>query len=403
MSFSTACAQVDATIRRARSLFSSGAEPSTAGVAAASLRSAAQGTLGARSRMGELSGVLVEEHGAFVNRSASALVTSADADGALGSSLQKAASVTQRGAGQLDTVLAETRETIAAAAGARSPAAQRAVLAALKSQVMRAQTLVETTQQTATQLASEIRGLRYGPLPVSGPDDHIVDTDDDEDRRVQLVDNNVETPPAPPQPGQPVDPANPFVGDPRFGHWEDVPPPPPYVGSSPPPLKPEMRPFPEDTPLKVGPTTGMYSPGKTWIGDIDPPAVQGREGYRFRMAGQEATTITRMVNNDGVWQQQRWVQNVYEYQRNTSFVFGGDVGLRGIDGRTGDLGGLPPIQNIDHEWKPISLPQIAVLSAKNPEITYYLPDGCGGSVTFDGGVSVNPAMPKPIPVMTRPR
>ncbi|GAC1407691.1 MAG: hypothetical protein NVS4B6_21090 [Mycobacterium sp.] len=64
-------------------------------------------------------------------------------------------------------------------------------------------------------------------------------------------------------------------------------------------------------------------------------------------------------------------------------------------------GGLPPIQNIDHDWKPITLPQIAALSADNADTTFYLPDGCGGTVKFNGGVSVNPA--NPIPIMTRPR
>ena len=58
--------------------------------------------------------------------------------------------------------------------------------------------------------------------------------------------------PQPPVPGQPVDPANPFTGDPNFGNWEDVPVPPPYVGATPPPLKPEYRPLPDDSPLKTG-------------------------------------------------------------------------------------------------------------------------------------------------------
>ena len=99
---------------------------------------------------------------------------------------------------------------------------------------------------------------------------------------------------------------------------------------------------PTDTPLKVGPTTGMYVPGKTWIADEDAPAVQFQEGYRFRIAGTEATDITRVVvDANGETQVQRWVGNVYEYQRNTS------------TSATGDLAGLPPIQNIDQTWKPI--------------------------------------------------
>ena len=84
-------------------------------------------------------------------------------------------------------------------------------------------------------------------------------------------------------------------------------------------------------------------------------------------------------------------------------MFGGDVGLKQLGGDGGDIGGLPPLQNIDHDWKPISLPQIATLSANDADTTYYLPGGCGGSIRFDGGVSPNPANPSPIPIMTRPR
>jgi hypothetical protein len=196
-----------------------------------------------------------------------------------------------------------------------------------------------------------------------------------------------ELPRNPITPGRPADPANTWVGDERFGQWETLPLPPtgPYA-----PLKPEYRPFPDGTPLKVGGTTGMYTPGKTWIVDDDAPYVLYQEEYRFRMAGTEATDITRVANVNGQPQVQRWVANVYEYQRNTS------------TGGGNDLGGLPPIQNIDHDWKPISLPDIAKVSANNGGTTYYLPDGCGGSVKFFDGVPAN-ATPMQTPVMTRPR
>jgi hypothetical protein len=188
-------------------------------------------------------------------------------------------------------------------------------------------------------------------------------------------------------PGQPADPANPFVGNPIFGQWETVSTSPtgPYG-----PLKPEYRPYPEGDPLKVGPTTGMYVPGQTWVADEDAPIVQYREGYKFRIAGTEATTITRTVNVNGQVQVQRWVANVYEYQRNTTYSAGGDFGA------------IPPVQTIDQTWKPISLPEIATLSAANAGTTYYLPDGCGGTVNYVGGVVEN-AGPPPTPIMTRPR
>jgi hypothetical protein len=201
---------------------------------------------------------------------------------------------------------------------------------------------------------------------------------------IQAVTNTKE---GPVLPGQPADPADPFVGNPIFGQWETVSTSPtgPYG-----PLKPEYRPYPGGDPLKVGPTTGMYVPGQTWVADEDAPIVQYREGYKFRIAGTEATTITRTVNVNGQVQVQRWVANVYEYQRNTSYSAGGD------------FAGLPPRQIIDQTWKPISLPEIATLSATNPGTTYYLPDGCGGTVNYVGGVVEN-AGPPPTPIMTRPR
>lgn len=87
---------------------------------------------------------------------------------------------------------------------------------------------------------------------------------------------------------------------------------------------------------------------------------------------------------------QRWVANVYEYQRNTSVVPGGD------------FGGLPPVQNVDRTWERIYLPEVATISASNPGTTYYLPDGCGGTVDFVGGAVASNA-PPPTPIMTQPR
>lgn len=211
--------------------------------------------------------------------------------------------------------------------------------------------------------------------------------------RVQNVSNGGEhdTPPPAPQAGEPVGPDTPWwVGDERFGHWEQVPPAAPYVGATPPPLKDHYTAFPPNNPGPVGPTTGMYTPGQSWIGDIDAPIVAGQEGYKFRIAGFDQTTTTRMSYVNGQWQQQRWVQNVYEYQRNTSYAAGGD------------LAGLPPIQNIDNTWKPISLSQIVQLSAHNPSVTYYLPNDCGGTTNFNNGAAPDPGSSQP-PIMTRPR
>jgi hypothetical protein len=189
-------------------------------------------------------------------------------------------------------------------------------------------------------------------------------------------------------PGRSANPADPFVGNLNFGQWETFSTSPngPYA-----PLMDQYRPFDDNPPIKTGPSTGMYVPGKTWLADADAPILQHRESYRFRIAGTDATDITRVVKVNGETQVQRWVANVYQYQRNTSNSLGGS------------LEGLPPLQFFDQAWKRISLPQVAALSATNEDITYYLPDGCGGSVDFVGGLAHSKNVAPQIPIMTRPR
>lgn len=198
-----------------------------------------------------------------------------------------------------------------------------------------------------------------------------------------------ESPPAPPRAGQPVDPTDPYVGNENLGHWENVGPPPRYVGVTPPPLTAEHRPFRDDLPIRTGPSTGMYTPGKTWLNDEDEPIIHAQEAYSFRIAGTRATTTTRMVKPNGRWQQQRWAANVYEAKRHSAAVWGND------------LAGLGQAQEFNQPWKPISLTEISRLSARNAGTTYYLPDGCGGTVEFNAGVA-DGKVPT-VPVMTRPR
>jgi hypothetical protein len=397
MSIQQAAAQALASVQRAQALF--GSSPVPPGEGGPSLATAVGPLAGAGQRASVLSGDVVESHQSFVNGATTILHANNDADTALGRALAQAATVTQQGRARLDDIVSRTRSLAQSAATTRGASAQRTLLQALQTEVSNADAVVKATKQQSSAIAGQVRALDYqsgGGTQGGGPAAN--ETGDG----IQLVDSHTAT--GPPQPGPLPDPDHPFVGDQRFGHWEAVPPPPPYTGSRPPPLTPQYRPFPDGTPLKVGPTTGMYTPGKTWIGDIDPPAVQGQEEYRFKLAGEQATTSTRNVFENGHWQQERWVQNVYEYQRNTSMVLGGDIGLKGIDGEGGDLGGLPPIQNIDRAWKPISLPQISGLSGNNADTTYYLPDGCGGSVKVVGGVPQGSSgLPPSPPVMTRPR
>lgn len=214
---------------------------------------------------------------------------------------------------------------------------------------------------------------------------------------IQLVDDTQQAP----NPQGPVDPRNPFVGDERFGHWENVVPP-PYTGKEPPPPWTGHRSldgYPGKGP--AGPS-GFYVPGgKPWADDNAPPFAYMQEQYRFRISGEDFTGYTRMVNG----QQQQWVQYTYDAQRYTQVSFGGDawapkganeLGKEPGGVISGGLAGINPPPKIS-PWQPISLPQVASLSAANPNVTYYIPNGCGGQFTFSGGVPVGGIQPPPSP------
>jgi hypothetical protein len=222
---------------------------------------------------------------------------------------------------------------------------------------------------------------------------------------VQAVDNTWQNDPGPvPPPANslgPIDPRNPFVGDERFGHWENVVPP-PYVGKDPPPPWTGHRSL-EGLPGKdpAGPS-GFYVPGgKTWADDNAPPLAYLQEQYRFRMSGEDYTAYTRTVNG----QQQQWVQYTYDAQRYTQVSFGGSAwapkGPNEITNEpggvvSGGLAGINPPPKI-YPWQPITLPQMGMLSAENPNVTYYVPNGCDGQFTFTGGVPTGGTQPPPRP------
>lgn len=217
--------------------------------------------------------------------------------------------------------------------------------------------------------------------------------------QIRLVDNQTQSDnPVVPSAVQP-DPRNPFVGDERFGHWQNVTPP-PYTGAAPPAPwtgHKSMEGFPGKGP--AGPS-GFYVPGgKTWADDSAAPMMYGTEQYRFRISGEDYTSYTRMVGG----QQQQWVQYTYDAQRYTQVNLGANAwapkGPNEITGElggvmTGGLGGITPPPKIEG-WKPMSLPQIASLSGANPAATYYIPNGCGGQFTFSGGVPVGGIAPPP--------
>lgn len=96
-------------------------------------------------------------------------------------------------------------------------------------------------------------------------------------------------------PGEPIDPKNGRIGDPRFGHWEDV-----------------------------------TQPYKPWVGDTPPPLTTA-----------EATPYTRVIDSAAGPTQQRWVQYTYEVAHSRQVSLGGDVQVKGQAWRYRGSGPLP--------------------------------------------------------------
>lgn len=203
-----------------------------------------------------------------------------------------------------------------------------------------------------------------------------------------------------------IDPRNPFVGDERMGRWEDIVPP-PYVGATPPPPWTGHRKFPN--PYLEGGPSGFYSPGgKTWADESSAPAAHVENQYNFRISGEDWTSYTRTDPVTG--HQQQWVQYTYEAEKWTRVPVNLNVwGPKPPNEITGELGGVntgslaaisPPAYR--GPWEPMTLPQIATLSAANPSVHFYMPDDCGSQFTFVNGVAtggnsgLGPIMPSMI-------
>jgi hypothetical protein len=155
-----ACADAEGVIARARSLFGTGGAAEVPS-GASEIAIAAQAVTMARSRTADLSGAGVASYQAMADRSVPPLRTAASSDSALAAHLSSAAAVTQAGAARLDGIAAQTKLVTQVAPLARTSADQRVILTALRSQVAAASQVVKSTQQQASALAGQVRGLKY--------------------------------------------------------------------------------------------------------------------------------------------------------------------------------------------------------------------------------------------------
>jgi len=175
MSIQHAAARALAAVQRAQSLHGVSAEAPTPG--GPSLGTAAQAVADAGRRASVLSGDLIDAHQGFVAGATRILTGNDHTDTALYQLLDRAAALTQRGRSQLDAIVDRTRSLAAAAVTTRTPAGQRALLQALRSEVSNADAVVNSTQQQASDIAGQIRSLDYhGAREAGSHDDFNLDT-----------------------------------------------------------------------------------------------------------------------------------------------------------------------------------------------------------------------------------
>jgi hypothetical protein len=110
--------------------------------------------------MGDTAGATRESHDSFAQRAATRLDGAANTDDAFDGALTRADAINRAGAARLHDIAAQNRAT-AASATATSPAAQRAILAALRNQMAQANGVLESTQQEVAGIAGETRALGY--------------------------------------------------------------------------------------------------------------------------------------------------------------------------------------------------------------------------------------------------
>ncbi|MUL48360.1 hypothetical protein FZI85_27595 [Mycobacterium sp. CBMA293] len=406
MSFAASVQQAMAALQRGRALFGE-PQPSAAETvtqASSPLSAGSDRSSLAATQMRPETGLLGTQYGLFAGQSQAQLAHFTKTDTAMASQIAQASEQNESGRDRSQAVVDVARHDVATMGPLTgTPQGKVALLRALRGHVGTQDALVREQQQNSAQTASNIRALGYGtpkdsPTAPGGPDDTIIGPHDGP--RTETVDSH--TGAGLPQPA--VDPRNPFVGDERFGQWVDVVPP-PYTGDTPPPPWTGHRDFPPETmgpgqPKGPAGPSGFYTPGgRPWADDNAPPMADVQEQYAFRMSGQDYTPYTRMVNGH----QQQWVQSTYDAREWTRVNINGPAWagkdpnpLTGELGGTtsGGLGGISPPAYM-HDWRPISVNEIARMSALNPAVTYYVPNGCGGQLTFEGGVPHGGVTPPP--------
>lgn len=164
MSLSQICADAEASIARARSLFNASATAPPTG--SADLSQATTTATAASARTTELSGSAAGAYRTTTTRSTGLMHGAARGDAELAGHLTTAAAIQQAGATRLDQIAAHAAQVSKLAPFARSAAAQKAVLASMQSALNQSAQTVQSAQRQATGLSGQIRAVDFKQDPV---------------------------------------------------------------------------------------------------------------------------------------------------------------------------------------------------------------------------------------------
>lgn len=181
MSLTRTCLEAEASITRARSLFNATAAAPPAG--GADLTQASDTASTARSRTGDLSGGAVRAYQATTARSTGSIRGAAHSDDALAGHLTTAAAIQQAGATRLAQFSAQASQITKWAPLARSATAQKAVLTSMQSVVTRSVHTVQSAEQQASGLSTQIRGVKFKQDPAPKPPPPAPADDPDADKK----------------------------------------------------------------------------------------------------------------------------------------------------------------------------------------------------------------------------
>lgn len=158
---------MEGAVQRARSLVV-GDSASLSDAVLGDVETAAHSVTATSHATGEMAGALVAQHKRFAVNSTVRLMAAGRTDAILQTEMAMASAIARTGREHLDAVYVQSRATSRAGVFATTPAAQRVILTALRSQLAQAAQAVDSVRRDGAALSEAIRSLQY-EIPAAPP------------------------------------------------------------------------------------------------------------------------------------------------------------------------------------------------------------------------------------------